>query len=897
MPESQLQQSTNHKPIEPEAYQTIPTKAPRLTPVSLQSDYEFIEEIGHGSQGKLFKAKRLSNDQIVVIKQLNISSIKSWKEYELFHREAKILQTLNFTGVAKFYDAIDCLEDTPPCSYIVQEYIHGVSLQKMLNDGHRFKTDDVYNILIRTLKILDKLHTHDPSIIHRDIKPSNLMISTDSKGAYQVTIIDFGAVANPQVQGGGSTVAGTYGYMPPEQLMGKPEPASDIYSVGALAVQLFSGKSPADLPVKDFRLVFEPEMQDKPHALVTILRQMLEPKIESRLQDIPTIIQALTNFKENRLDMTYDNNTINYTKDYETKLEEVVTICQPGNMDLWQQLPDHNRKIPQFLQNEIITNEIDNTVKFKDDIKSSLPHYIVLSFLAIIIIIANAQDFGLLSSPLFKGISIVLTAICLFFFTQKGAKTLKYILASIQPILHKLLHKKDTFNIHRTKIFDLIRKSRKDIAIITKIEYLPTDKQAIYLNYITFKIEDDHQKQSSISPHCKYAVSDKPRFLVQYRFNPPDDTRIADICHSFVTHTEPENHYKVGDPLPILYEIEDHYIEDFVTSMPYPVPIEDLMDDTLVETSGTFSCLNVEKAAQIKEKALKLFNSQPDDPKLKTLISSFNYQDKSINQVTWIYPAKCLKNDAYIGVHASCIEVLFQMAFTKSPENQISEIQKFLVDYLININSDSIAHEFINMILVIYHLDSSVIENYFDGLKNIVIECMNRIVSFQYFPELDEISEVNDGFIHICDSILSSDDHTNIHHLLIRLLLEIPLFSTYENMNLRYQPLTTLHSYLLFQTPPQITPNVLSIQIILSNARKLSKYYDSDTLNNCLWSSLYSVFKNHTSSNELIQCLNNAPRPLITKLINLLPIHDRKQIESQLKFNLTSLIHPQPLEI
>ena len=118
------------------------------TPASLQGKYIFITELGHGAQAKIYSALRLSDQQSVVIKQLNIGSVKTWKEYDLFQREAKVLESIHISGVAQFYDAIDCLEDDPPCSYIVQEYIAGASLAQMIKAGHRFKVDDVYDILI-----------------------------------------------------------------------------------------------------------------------------------------------------------------------------------------------------------------------------------------------------------------------------------------------------------------------------------------------------------------------------------------------------------------------------------------------------------------------------------------------------------------------------------------------------------------------------------------------------------------------------------------------------------------------------------------------------------------------------------------------------------------------------
>ena len=99
----------------------------------------------------------------------------------------------------------------------------------MLKAKHRFLDESIYDIIAQVLRILQSLHEHQPPVIHRDIKPSNLMLTPVDNGKYKVTLLDFGAVANPQIQTGGSTVAGTFGYMPPEQLMGQAQPGSDIY--------------------------------------------------------------------------------------------------------------------------------------------------------------------------------------------------------------------------------------------------------------------------------------------------------------------------------------------------------------------------------------------------------------------------------------------------------------------------------------------------------------------------------------------------------------------------------------------------------------------------------------------------------------------------------------------
>ena len=297
--------------------------------------YAFIRELGHGSQGDVWLAERRTDKQKVAVKRLNIESVKNWKEYELFKREASVLATLNFDGVAKFYEAIDCLDDNPPCSNIVQEYIDGRTLAEMIQSGQRFSVNWIYDIILQLIDILQKLHTHEPPVIHRDLKPSNILIKQDA-GKDKVYLIDFGAVANPQVQSGGSTVAGTYGYMPPEQLMGKPVPASDIYALAAVAVHLITGISPAEMPNKDFHLIFEPQMQNMPIAVVNTLRCMLEPKIEMRLCDYDTLRTLFKNFNNNIYTDTGCRQTLMSIAEYNKKLQKVSTYCEPGNIELWQ---------------------------------------------------------------------------------------------------------------------------------------------------------------------------------------------------------------------------------------------------------------------------------------------------------------------------------------------------------------------------------------------------------------------------------------------------------------------------------------------------------------------------------------------------------------------------------
>ena len=85
----------------------------------------------------------------------------------------------------------------------------------------------------------------------------------------------------------------------------------------------------------------------------------------------------------------------------------------------------------------------------------------------------------------------------------------------------------------------------------------------------------------SVSKNVKYELYSNPMFEVSYKFNPPDDEKSEDLVHSILTYSEPDNHYQVGDPLPILYALyRDKENAEHVDSMPFPIPLHHISDLT-----------------------------------------------------------------------------------------------------------------------------------------------------------------------------------------------------------------------------------------------------------------------------------------------------------------------------
>ena len=223
-----------------------------MIPAVLNNRYRIIRTLGKGGFGKTFLAEdtHLPSQRICVIKQLK-PVVEKPHVYQLmqerFAREAAILEELGEENnqIPKLYAYFVENEQF----YLVQELIDGLTLSQKLRQEGFFSEDLVQNILIDILYVLDYIHSK--GIIHRDIKPGNIIYrEKDSKAV----LIDFGIakeIINPTIELGGeftnTIVIGTPGFMPPEQAVGKPIFASDIYSLGMTAIALLTGVSPDNL--------------------------------------------------------------------------------------------------------------------------------------------------------------------------------------------------------------------------------------------------------------------------------------------------------------------------------------------------------------------------------------------------------------------------------------------------------------------------------------------------------------------------------------------------------------------------------------------------------------------------------------------------------------------------
>ena len=195
--------------------------------------YRIISLLGRGGMGEVYKAEDLKLDQTVALKFLPESFARDQAALARFRNEVRITRQISHPNVCRVYD----IGEVDGRTFLSMEFIDGEDLSSLLRRIGRLPGDKATEIARQICAGLAA--AHDNGVLHRDLKPANIMI--DGRGKARVT--DFGiAVAAQEVQGDG-VIAGTPTYMAPEQLSGKEvTEQSDIYALGLVLYELFTGK-------------------------------------------------------------------------------------------------------------------------------------------------------------------------------------------------------------------------------------------------------------------------------------------------------------------------------------------------------------------------------------------------------------------------------------------------------------------------------------------------------------------------------------------------------------------------------------------------------------------------------------------------------------------------------
>lgn len=273
------------------------------------SHYQFLEKLGAGGMGDIYKAHDSRLNRFVAVKVLSSANAGDPERRRRFIQEAQAASGLNHPNIITVHDIVNEYEG----DYMVMEYVNGKTLVDLIpKGGLRAPLALKYGV-----QMADALSVaHAAGIVHRDLKPGNVMV-TDSG---LVKVLDFGLAKltdrGPASQIGDNTqtiaeapltvegsIIGTVSYMSPEQAQGKKvDTRSDIFSFGVVLYEMltgaraFSGDSALSTLSAILRDEHKPMIEvtpDVPPQLELLISRCLRKNPDDRWQSMKDVLAAL----------------------------------------------------------------------------------------------------------------------------------------------------------------------------------------------------------------------------------------------------------------------------------------------------------------------------------------------------------------------------------------------------------------------------------------------------------------------------------------------------------------------------------------------------------------------------------------------------------------------------
>src|ERR1700722_5287851 len=279
------------------------------------SHYAFLEKLGAGGMGEIYKARDSRLNRIVAVKVLAPGKTRDPNGRRRFIQEAQAASALNHPNIITIHDILP-EGDT---QYMVMEFVAGKTLHDLISAG-RLSVSQVLQLSTQMANALGVAHA--AGIIHRDFKPANVMVT----GTGLVKILDFGLAkltdlssrmevtsdgypntltAAPLTREG--SIMGTVNYMSPEQAEGlKVDGRSDIFSFGAVLYEMVTGHRAfdGDSGISTLSAVLRDEVKpiqeiapEVPAAIGDIVIRCLRKSPAARWQSMTEVATALSSLR------------------------------------------------------------------------------------------------------------------------------------------------------------------------------------------------------------------------------------------------------------------------------------------------------------------------------------------------------------------------------------------------------------------------------------------------------------------------------------------------------------------------------------------------------------------------------------------------------------------------
>lgn len=265
----------------------------------LNKRYQIESAVEKGGMATVYRGRDLMLERDVAIKVLREDYSRDPAFRERFRQEAKAAANLSHSNIVTVYDfGFD--EDH---LFIVMEYVPGTDLNTLIKQKSSYSVEEGIPLIIQACKGLG--YAHRAGLVHCDIKPHNFLVTPDKR----LKVTDFGiarALASIHPDEEAEVVWGSPQYFAPEQASGgAPSPASDVYSLGVIMYQMFTGQlpftatSPSDLAQEHRYKTVKPPIDlnlSIPPALNEIMLKVLSKEPSARYRTADQLGRVLLTF-------------------------------------------------------------------------------------------------------------------------------------------------------------------------------------------------------------------------------------------------------------------------------------------------------------------------------------------------------------------------------------------------------------------------------------------------------------------------------------------------------------------------------------------------------------------------------------------------------------------------